>query len=111
MTLALDDRWLWDFWTAQDGGRLHVFYLQAQKSLGDPDLRHWNVSIGHAVSADMERWEILPDAWVLPRARLGRPLDVDGKRHPDRRRLANALHRHHRCRAGAGATHRPGNLP
>lgn len=63
MTLALDDKWLWDFWTAEDDGRLHVFYLQADRSLGNPDLRHFNVSIGHAVSTDMDRWEILPDAF------------------------------------------------
>lgn len=62
MTFALDDRWLWDFWHVQDGPDHHLFYLQAPRALGDPDLRHWNVTIGHAVSGDLERWEVLPDA-------------------------------------------------
>lgn len=62
MTLRLADKWLWDFWTVVHEGRLHAFYLQADRALGDPDLRHFNVSIGHAVSDDLETWEILPDA-------------------------------------------------
>lgn len=39
-----------------------MFYLQAPRSIGDPEQRHWNVSIGHAVSTDLSRWEVLPDA-------------------------------------------------
>lgn len=62
MTLRLDDRWLWDFWTVTTGDDVHAFYLQAPRSLENPDLRHWSVSIGHAVTSDLERWEILPDA-------------------------------------------------
>ncbi|WP_217924180.1 hypothetical protein [Miltoncostaea oceani] len=62
MTLRLPDRWIWDFWTVDEGARIHVFYLQAPRSLGDPDLRHWNVTIGHATSPDLRRWEIQPDA-------------------------------------------------
>jgi beta-fructofuranosidase len=62
MALALPDRWVWDFWLARDGEDHHVFYLQAPKSLGDPELRHWNVSIGHAVSRDLRSWTVLPDA-------------------------------------------------
>jgi beta-fructofuranosidase len=62
MTLRLADKWIWDFWLAQDGLDYHVFYLQAPRSLGDPDLRHWNVSIGHAVSRDLRDWRVLPDA-------------------------------------------------
>lgn len=62
MALALDDKWLWDFWLVKDDlGQFHVFYLQAPKALGDPDLRHWNVSIGHAVSADLTQWSVKPD--------------------------------------------------
>ena len=63
MALALTDKWLWDFWLVDDGSSSHAFYLQAPRSLGDPNLRHWNVTIGHAVSNDLERWEILPDAF------------------------------------------------
>ena len=62
MGLRLEDKWLWDFWLAQEGPDYHLFYLQAPRSLPDPDLRHWHVSIGHAVSADLRNWEILPDA-------------------------------------------------
>ena len=62
MTLRLADKWVWDFWFAQDGADYHVFYLQAPRSLGDPELRHWNVSVGHAVSDNLREWEVLPDA-------------------------------------------------
>ncbi len=60
--LQLRDKWVWDFWFAVDGSDYHIFYLQADKSLGNPDLRHWNVSVGHAVSCDLIHWDILPDA-------------------------------------------------
>jgi beta-fructofuranosidase len=60
--LSLPDKWVWDFWFAQDGLDYHVFYLQAPKSLGDERLRHWHVSIGHAVSKDLTDWSVLPDA-------------------------------------------------
>jgi beta-fructofuranosidase len=62
MALRLPDKWVWDFWLAQDGPDYHVFYLQAPRSLGDPDLRHWHASVGHAVSPDLRNWRILPDA-------------------------------------------------
>lgn len=62
MALVVPGKWLWDFWLAQDGIDYHIFYLQADRSLGDQMLRHWNVSIGHAVSQDLRNWEILPDA-------------------------------------------------
>ncbi len=59
--LRLDDRWIWDFWLARDGDDHHVFFLQAPRSLGDPELRHSNASIGHAVSSDLRSWAVLPD--------------------------------------------------
>jgi beta-fructofuranosidase len=62
MTLRLPTHWLWDFWFARDGDDVHVFYLQAPRSLGDPDLRHRNATIGHAVSTDLRHWRVLPDA-------------------------------------------------
>ena len=62
MALRLSDKWVWDFWLVESEGRHHIFYLQAPKSIGDPDLRHWNASIGHAVSDDLSNWEVLPDA-------------------------------------------------
>lgn len=60
--LRLDDHWVWDFWFAWDGDRHHVFFLKAPTSLGDPDLRHVNARVGHAVSPDLRRWELLPEA-------------------------------------------------
>ena len=46
---------------ACDRGDHHVFFLQAPRALGDPELRHANASIGHAVSTDLRSWELLPD--------------------------------------------------
>jgi beta-fructofuranosidase len=60
--LKFTDKWVWDFWFAQDGPYYHIFFLQAPKSLGDEKLRHWHASIGHAVSEDLVNWENLPDA-------------------------------------------------
>ncbi len=60
--LQLADKWVWDFWLARDGDDFHMFFLQADKSLGDPELRHWNVSIGHALSRDLRQWQLLPNA-------------------------------------------------
>jgi len=62
MPLILPEDWIWDFWFGQDGADYHLFYLRASRSLCDPDLRHWNVSIGHAVSQDLINWVVLPDA-------------------------------------------------
>ncbi len=62
MTLHLAYKYTWDFWFAQAGSDYHVFYLQAPRSLPNPELRHWNVSIGHAVSQDLRDWHVLPDA-------------------------------------------------
>lgn len=60
--LRLDDRWIWDSWIADDGESYHLFFLQAPRSLGDPSLRHARATIGHAVSADLVDWKVLPDA-------------------------------------------------
>ncbi|NIB41529.1 family 43 glycosylhydrolase [Pseudomaricurvus alkylphenolicus] len=62
MGFSLKDKWVWDFWFAKDGEDYHLFYLQADRALEDPELRHWNVSIGHAVSTDLNDWKVLPDA-------------------------------------------------
>lgn len=62
MTLRIDDKWIWDFWFVKNGPDYHIFYLQAPRELGDEKLRHWNVSIGHAVSRDLINWHILRDA-------------------------------------------------
>jgi beta-fructofuranosidase len=57
VTFSLPDQWVWDFWIADDGERFHAFYLRAPKSLGDPELRHRNATIGHATSDDLVHWE------------------------------------------------------
>jgi beta-fructofuranosidase len=64
MVIRLHDKWVWDFWFAQDEADIHIFYLQAPRAIGDESLRHWNVSIGHAISQDLIHWEILPDALI-----------------------------------------------
>lgn len=56
MTLALDDKWVWDSWYVHDGEQWHGYFLQADKSLIDPRRRHRNVSVGHAVSRDLIDW-------------------------------------------------------
>jgi beta-fructofuranosidase len=56
MVIAIDGKWIWDSWYAFDGTQWHGYFLQADRSLGDPDLRHFNVSQGHAVSTDLVNW-------------------------------------------------------
>jgi beta-fructofuranosidase len=71
MVIAIDGKWIWDSWYAFDGTLWHGYFLQADRSLGDPDLRHFNVSQGHAVSTDLVNWTHLgtmlrpsePPAW------------------------------------------------
>ena len=66
MGLRLADDWVWDSWFAQDDdGALHLFYLKAPRSLRDADTRHDHSSVGHAVTTDLERWEVLPDALTV----------------------------------------------
>ena len=59
MSFSLPDHWVWDFWLADDGKQFHLFFLHAPCSLKDPDLRHRNARIGHAVSDDLVTWEFL----------------------------------------------------
>ncbi len=56
MAFELEDRWVWDFWIAENLGNYHLFFLQAPRSLGDPELRHDNATIGHATSPDLINW-------------------------------------------------------
>ncbi len=59
MVLRLDDKWVWDSWYVRDGGAWHAFFLQAPRSIEEPELRHWHVSQGHAVSDDLVNWTYL----------------------------------------------------
>ena len=56
MTLKLNDKYIWDFWHFEEAGEQHLFFLQADRAIGNPDLRHWNVSVGHALSTDLRNW-------------------------------------------------------
>jgi beta-fructofuranosidase len=89
MSLRLPDHWLWDFWFAQDGDDVHVFFLHAPRDVGHQELRHSHARIGHAVSRDLRTWEVLPTALIPgpPGAFddlatwTGSTLDVDGRWH------------------------------
>lgn len=62
--LRLEDSWVWDFWTADDGEQYHLFFLYASRALSHPDERHYRASIGHAVSTDLRTWRRVRDALV-----------------------------------------------
>jgi beta-fructofuranosidase len=68
MTFTVAGEFVWDFWTAYDeeSRRHHLFYLHAPASLGDPELRHRNARVGHAVSDDLRAWTVLGDALPSP---------------------------------------------
>ena len=59
MVIALEKDWIWDSWYVHDGACWHGYFLKAPKSLINPELRHFNVSYGHAVSRDLRAWEHL----------------------------------------------------
>lgn len=59
MVLALKDHFVWDSWYVKDGDVWHGYFLKAPRSIGDPELRHFNVSYGHATSTDLVNWEHL----------------------------------------------------
>lgn len=65
MSLRLAGQWVWDSWFVRDGSTFHAFYLQASRALGDPDRRHRNVSVGHAISADLKNWTVVQDALAI----------------------------------------------
>ncbi len=56
MVLALDNKWIWDFWLVKNDGDWHIYFLQADNTLADPEMRHRNVTQGHAVSKDLINW-------------------------------------------------------
>lgn len=65
MALRLVDKWIWDSWYAFDGQKYHAFYLHASRALGDPDRRHRNPIVGHAISSDLKNWTVVRDALIV----------------------------------------------
>ncbi|HET9660730.1 MAG TPA: hypothetical protein VFP05_10405 [Thermomicrobiales bacterium] len=71
MTLYLDDNFVWDFWLAPrlDASEpFHCYFLQAPRALPDPEMRHDQARIGHAISTNLIDWTYL--GLILP---LGDP--------------------------------------
>lgn len=66
MVFVPRDHFLWDFWFAprEPGEPYHLFYLQAPRDLSDPELRHWQAHVGHAVSTDLVHWEERSEAFA-----------------------------------------------
>lgn len=62
----LAEWFVWDFWHCHDGEVHHLFFLRAPRSLGDPDLRHNHARVGHAISRDLDRWEVIADPFPQP---------------------------------------------
>ena len=62
MVFIPEQHYLWDFWLVSPQERrdqellYHLFYLQAPRTLHDPNLRHGVATVGHAVSPDLRRW-------------------------------------------------------
>ncbi len=56
MSFKHKDLWFWDSWYVQDGDFWHGYFLQAPKSLIDPDARHLKATQRHAVSKDLVTW-------------------------------------------------------
>lgn len=65
MALRLADKWIWDSWYAFDGEHYHAFYLHASRALGDPNRRHRNPIVGHAISRDLNNWTVVRDALIV----------------------------------------------
>lgn len=62
MVFIPEEHYLWDFWlvSPEEWGDTHalyhLYYLQAPRSLHDPNLRHSVATVGHAVSLDLRQW-------------------------------------------------------
>ena len=65
MPYTLIDVWTWDMWFVDDGRDYHVFYLKASRALGDPNRRHFHVTVGHSVSPDLRTWREVADALIV----------------------------------------------
>ena len=88
MAYLPDDHLLWDFWLAphRPGEPWHLFYLRVPASIGDPEDRHWQAEVGHAVSGDLRNWTDLgiafspsqESAWDDKAIWTGSIIDVEG---------------------------------
>lgn len=62
MVFIPEQHYLWDFWLVSPHewgdvrGPYHLYYLQAPRTLSDPNLRHGVATVGHAVSHDLRQW-------------------------------------------------------
>ncbi|MFM7014607.1 MAG: glycosyl hydrolase family 32 [Actinomycetota bacterium] len=65
MALRLPESWVWDSWFVFDGENHHAFYLRASRALIDPNRRHRQPYVGHAISKDLTNWEVVQDAIAL----------------------------------------------
>jgi beta-fructofuranosidase len=63
MVLKLRDHFVWDSWYVNDGEKYHAYFLKAPRSISDPELRHFNVSYGHATSTDLVNWDYLGECF------------------------------------------------
>ena len=108
MTFEIDGQFVWDFWTAYDEAPACTTCstCYAPTSLGDPELRHRNARIGHAVSADLVDLERLPDPLPARPRGVRRPRAVDGLRRA-RARTMVAVH-HGAARSDDGRVQRIG---
>ena len=101
----LSERWIWDFWFAPDARRgprlLPAGAAVAGLTRGPGTATR---PVGHAVSTDLRRWTVLPDA--LGRGPAGSFDDLatwTGSVLRARRPLADVLHRSVHCRRRHGA--------
>lgn len=51
------DRYVWDFWTIQEGESCYLYYLQAPKAIQSSEDRHRVASVGLATSSDLQSWK------------------------------------------------------
>ena len=83
--LYLDDWIVWDFWLAprlSADEPFHCYFLQAPRSLADPEMRHDLARIGHATSFRSDRLVLSRRDPAARRARrMGRhdPMDRFGR--------------------------------
>ncbi len=62
MVFIPEQHYLWDFWLVSPHewgdarAPYHLYYLQAWRRFGSPNLRHGAATVGHAISHDLRQW-------------------------------------------------------